>query len=95
MEFSVSAPALPGVQKEVTLGLALPKASLAGDISVEVTDKFLIDPTIKVNLGGVKVYLEVDLEASAAVSTTVELLASPRIDLAVGSVVPCICLALR
>ncbi|KAH8901926.1 hypothetical protein BR93DRAFT_982561 [Coniochaeta sp. PMI_546] len=79
----VSAPALPGVQKEVTLGLALPKASISGDISVEVTDKFLIDPTIKINLGGVKVYLEVDLEASAAVSTSVELFASPRLDLTI------------
>ncbi|OIW23026.1 hypothetical protein CONLIGDRAFT_650131 [Coniochaeta ligniaria NRRL 30616] len=77
----VSAPALPGVQKEVTLGLALPKATISGDVSIEVTDKFLIDPTIKINLGGVKVYLEVDLEASAAVSTSVELFASPKLDI--------------
>jgi len=60
------------------------KADIAGDISVEVTDKFLIDPTIKIDLGGVKVYLEVDLEASAAVSTSVELLASERLALAVS-----------
>ena len=81
---SVSAPALPGVQAEVHLGLALPQATIAGSVSVEVTDTFLIDPTIKINLGGVQVYLEVDLEASAAVSTSVELFASSRLDLAVS-----------
>jgi hypothetical protein len=81
---SVVAPAIAGVQKEIDLVLGLAKADIAGAISVEVTDKFLIDPTIKINLGGVKVYLEVDLEASAAVSTSVELLASTRLDLAVS-----------
>jgi hypothetical protein len=68
----------------VYLGLALPHAQIFGDVSVEVSDKFLIDPTIRVNLGGAKVYLEVDLEASAAVSQSVELFASPRLNLAVS-----------
>ena len=81
---SVVAPAIAGVQKEVDLVLGLVKADIAGDISVAVTDNFLIDPTVKIDLGGVKVYLEVDLEASAAVSTSVELLASERLALAVG-----------
>jgi hypothetical protein len=72
------------VQKEVDLVLDLVKADITGDISVEVTDKFLINPTIKVNLGGVKAYVEVELEASAAVNTTVELVASPKLSLVVG-----------
>jgi len=71
------------VQKEVTLGLTLPKATIVGDISVAVSDAFLVAPTIKVNLAGVQVYLEVDIEASAAVSTSVELFASSKLDIAV------------
>lgn len=79
------------MQKEVDLLLGLAKADIAGAVSVEVTDQFLVDPTVQVNLGGVQVYLEVDLEASAGLSTSVELLASDKLDLDVsfpGSVPP-------
>lgn len=42
---------------------------------------FLIAPTVRINLGGVKIALELNLKASAAVQQSVELFASPALDI--------------
>lgn len=61
----------------------MPQAAVSGEVSVDVSDKFLVDPTLRVNLGGVTAYVELDLSASAAVSQSVEITASEKLDLAV------------
>lgn len=48
---------------------------------------FLIAPTVRVNLGGVKVAVELDLKASAAVQQSVELFASPALQVDIPGLV--------
>jgi hypothetical protein len=79
----VAAPEIAGVQDAVQLGLRLPQAALSGSIAVSVTDSFLISPLLKVDLGGVKVYLELDVSATAGVSESLELFASPELKVSV------------
>lgn len=76
----VSSPAVDG-QAAVYLDLRLPKAALSGSVSIEPTADFLLDGTIKVNLGGVKLYVELDLSASAGVAQSVELMTSDELKL--------------
>ena len=65
----------------VDLGIALPKAAINGDISIGLTDNFLIDPTLSIDVSGLEVYIEVDISASAAVQESVELMASGKLSL--------------
>ncbi|RKU41470.1 hypothetical protein DL546_003658 [Coniochaeta pulveracea] len=83
----VCAPALPGIQPAVYLGLTLPHAQVSGAVSIELNDMFLIAPTVRVNLGGVKVAVELDLKASAAVQQSVELFASPALQVDIPGLV--------
>ncbi|KAL8382232.1 hypothetical protein RB595_006154 [Gaeumannomyces hyphopodioides] len=65
------------------LGLHLPKAAVSGDIQVAMMDKFLAEPTVRLDLGGLEAYFEVEIDASASLYQTVELMASGRLDLGV------------
>ncbi|RSL57344.1 hypothetical protein CEP53_006499 [Fusarium sp. AF-6] len=65
----------------INLGLNLPKAQISGDVELELVKGFLEEPRIRVGLGGVKAYIEVDISASAAVHEAIELFASPALEL--------------
>ncbi|RSL58221.1 hypothetical protein CEP54_007867 [Fusarium duplospermum] len=65
----------------INLGLNLPKAQISGDVELELVKGFLQEPRIRVGLGGVKAYIEVDISASAAVHEAIELFASPALQL--------------
>ncbi|TPX09100.1 uncharacterized protein E0L32_001637 [Thyridium curvatum] len=71
------------VDANVNLGLSLPKAAIAGDIAIELGADFLLAPTIKVLLGGVKAYVEVDVAATAGVFQSIELVSSEKLKIAV------------
>lgn len=68
---------------QLGLALSLPEAAISGSITLEVEDSFLIAPVIKVNLGGVKAYVSVALNASAAVYESIELVASDALSLTI------------
>ncbi|SPJ82582.1 uncharacterized protein FTOL_09987 [Fusarium torulosum] len=76
----VAAPA-SGASAAVHLGLNLPKAQISGDAKLELVKGFLQEPRIRVGLGGVKAYVEIDISASAAVHESIELFASPALNL--------------
>ncbi|KAL8408340.1 hypothetical protein RB594_006950 [Gaeumannomyces avenae] len=65
------------------LGLYMPKAAMSGDIQVAMMDKFLAEPTVRLDLGGLEAYFEVEIDASASLYQTVELMASGKLDLGV------------
>ncbi|KAM0431291.1 hypothetical protein ACHAPT_005262 [Fusarium lateritium] len=65
----------------VNLGLHLPRAQISGDVELELVKGFLEEPRIRVGLGGVKAFIEVDISASAAVHEAIELFASPELEL--------------
>ncbi|KAJ4321406.1 hypothetical protein N0V84_005325 [Fusarium piperis] len=65
----------------INLGLHLPKAQISGDVELELVKGFLEEPRIRVGLGGVKAFIEVDVSASAAVHEAIELFASPALEL--------------
>ena len=75
--------AAPETEKSaaVSLGLSLPVAQVSGAVSLTVEDSFLLDPTVRISLGGVKAYIEVNVAASAAVQESLELFASPALDI--------------
>lgn len=70
----------------VTLGLNIPTAQISGDISFACGASFLTAPTIRVGLGNIKTYVEVDLSASATVHESVELFVAPELTLPVVGV---------
>ncbi|KAF4990843.1 hypothetical protein FGRMN_8224 [Fusarium graminum] len=76
----IAAPAV-GASAAVHLGLNLPKAQISGDVQLDLVKDFLQEPRIRVGLGGVKAYVEIDISASAAVHESIELFASPALDL--------------
>ncbi|KAI8711571.1 hypothetical protein NCS52_01420900 [Fusarium sp. LHS14.1] len=65
----------------LNLGLHLPKAQISGDVELELVKGFLQEPRVRVGLGGVKAYIEIDISASAAVHEAIELFASPALEL--------------
>ncbi|KAJ3459278.1 hypothetical protein MRS44_015351 [Fusarium solani] len=65
----------------LNLGLHLPKAQISGDVELELVKGFLEEPRVRVGLGGVKAYIEIDISASAAVHEAIELFASPALEL--------------
>ncbi|KAH7174841.1 uncharacterized protein B0J16DRAFT_349265 [Fusarium flagelliforme] len=65
----------------IKLGLNLPKAQIEGDATLELVKNFLQEPRVRIGLGGVKAYVEVDISASAAVHESIELFASPALEL--------------
>ncbi|KAM0354788.1 hypothetical protein ACHAPU_000609 [Fusarium lateritium] len=76
----IAAPAV-GASAAVHLGLNLPKAQISGDVQLDLVKDFLQEPRIRIGLGGVKAYVEIDISASAAVHESIELFASPALDL--------------
>lgn len=67
----------------IQLGLALTEGAFAGSIDLGVEDDFLLNPVVKVDLGGVQTYLKVALDATAGVSESVELMSDLSLELAV------------
>ncbi|CAG7556327.1 unnamed protein product [Fusarium equiseti] len=65
----------------IKLGLNLPKAQVEGDATIELVKNFLQEPRVRIGLGDVKAYVEVDISASAAVHESIELFASPALEL--------------
>ncbi|KAI8652132.1 hypothetical protein NCS56_01430600 [Fusarium sp. Ph1] len=65
----------------LNLGLHLPKAQISGDVELKLVKGFLEEPRVRVGLGGVKAYIEIDISASAAVHEAIELFASPALEL--------------
>ena len=80
----VAAPAIVGVQQPIQLGVRLPQAAVAGSVGVSVLDSFLLDPILKMDLSGIKIYLELDLSTSAGVYESIELVASEKLRIAVS-----------
>ncbi|KAM0359871.1 hypothetical protein ACHAPY_006261 [Fusarium culmorum] len=67
----------------IKLGINLPKAQIQGDATLELVKGFLQEPRVRIGLGGVKAYVEVDVSASAAVQESIELFASPALEIEV------------
>ncbi|QPC70965.1 hypothetical protein HYE68_001717 [Fusarium pseudograminearum] len=67
----------------IKLGINLPKAQIQGDATLELVKGFLQEPRVRIGLGGVKAYVEVDISASAAVQESIELFASPALEIEV------------
>ncbi|KAF4452033.1 hypothetical protein FALBO_16240, partial [Fusarium albosuccineum] len=65
----------------INLGLHLPKAQISGDVQLELVKDFLKEPRVRVGLGGVTAFIQVDISASAAVHESIELFASSALDL--------------
>ena len=80
---SVAAPAVSGLQDVIHLGLRLPKASISGSISASVSEAFLTESLVTIDLSGLKIYLETDFSTSAGVSESVELFASEQLAISV------------
>ncbi|KAF5022672.1 hypothetical protein F66182_5220 [Fusarium sp. NRRL 66182] len=76
----IAAPATDSLSA-ISLGLNLPKAQVSGHVQLELVKDFLKEPRVRVGLGDIKAYIEVDISASAAVHESIELFASPALDL--------------
>ncbi|KFH41602.1 hypothetical protein ACRE_076810 [Hapsidospora chrysogenum ATCC 11550] len=68
----------------VELDLSLVEAQVEGNINIGALDDFLAEPTLRLNLAGVKAYVELDISASAGVYQSVELVASPELEVDTG-----------
>lgn len=68
----------------INLGLNIKEAQIEGDISIEALEDFLKEPSLRLDLAGVKAYVELDISADAAVFQTVELVASPALNVDAG-----------
>ncbi|KAG9253979.1 uncharacterized protein F5Z01DRAFT_636645 [Emericellopsis atlantica] len=68
----------------ISFGLNLKEAQVEGDISIQALEDFVKEPTLRLDLAGVKAYFELDLSASAAVYQTVELVSSPELSVDAG-----------
>ncbi|KAL6858350.1 hypothetical protein ACO1O0_005811 [Amphichorda felina] len=73
-----------GNNAAIELDLSLREAQVEGDISIAALDDFLVSPSLRLDLAGVKAYFEIDLSASAAVFHTVQLVASPALEVDAG-----------
>ncbi|KAF4333445.1 hypothetical protein FBEOM_12740 [Fusarium beomiforme] len=67
----------------VNLGLNLPSCQITGDIGFACGADFLKTPNVRVGLGGISAYIEIDLSASAAVHQSVELFTAPKLGIAI------------
>lgn len=65
----------------ISLGLTLHEAQISGDVSLGAGSSFATEPTIKIGLGGVKAYVELDLSASAGIQESIQLFASPELSI--------------
>ena len=74
-------------QAGVNLGLSLPEAAVSGAISIELNGGFLTEQVMRVQLGGVQAYFEIDVAASAGIYESIELAASETLALSIPGVV--------
>lgn len=68
----------------INLGLNIKEAQIEGKINLEALKDFAKDSTLRLDLAGLKAYFEVDISASAAVYETVQLVASPGLEIDAG-----------
>jgi hypothetical protein len=66
---------------DIELGIRLPQATFSGSVDVSVGADFLLSPILHFDLSGLAFYVELDLYASAAVSESIELLASEALSI--------------
>ncbi|KAG4293307.1 hypothetical protein FPRO06_12795 [Fusarium proliferatum] len=78
----IAAPA-SGAAAAIKLGLNLPNAQIEGDATLELVKDFLQEPRVRIGLGAIKAYVELDISASAAVHESIELFASSALQLEV------------
>ncbi|SCO21722.1 uncharacterized protein FFE2_15010 [Fusarium fujikuroi] len=78
----IAAPA-SGAAAAIKLGLNLPNAQIEGDATLELVKDFLKEPRVRIGLGAIKAYVELDISASAAVHESIELFASSALQLEV------------
>ncbi|KAF5642173.1 hypothetical protein F25303_6593 [Fusarium sp. NRRL 25303] len=78
----IAAPA-SGAAAAIKLGLNLPNAQIEGDATLELVKDFLTEPRVRIGLGAIKAYVELDISASAAVHESIELFASAALELEV------------
>ncbi|RBR19727.1 hypothetical protein FVER53590_13731 [Fusarium verticillioides] len=78
----IAAPA-SGAAAAIKLGLNLPNAQIEGEATLELVKDFLTEPRVRIGLGAIKAYLELDISASAAVHESIELFASSALQLEV------------
>ncbi|KAF5554148.1 hypothetical protein FMEXI_2132 [Fusarium mexicanum] len=78
----IAAPA-SGAAAAIKLGLNLPKAQIEGEATLELVEGFLTEPRVRIGLGAIKAYVELDISASAAVHESIELFASAALELEV------------
>ncbi|KAL9561990.1 hypothetical protein ACKAV7_013913 [Fusarium commune] len=76
----IAAPA-SGAAAAIKLGLNLPNAQIEGDATLELVKDFLKEPRVRIGLGAIKAYVELDISASAAVHESIELFASSALQL--------------
>lgn len=68
----------------IHLGLNIKEAQVEGDIAIEALEDFISEPNLRLDLAGVKAYFELDISADAALYQTVELVASPHLNVDAG-----------
>ncbi|KAG5754936.1 hypothetical protein H9Q72_003068 [Fusarium xylarioides] len=78
----IAAPA-SGAAAAIKLGLNLPNAQVEGEATLELVKDFLKEPRVRIGLGAIKAYVELDISASAAVHESIELFASSALQLEV------------
>ncbi|PNP76041.1 hypothetical protein FNYG_10599 [Fusarium nygamai] len=78
----IAAPA-SGAAAAIKLGLNLPNAQIEGEATLELVKGFLQEPRVRIGLGAIKAYVELDISASAAVHESIELFASSALQLEV------------
>ncbi|KAF4436119.1 hypothetical protein FACUT_6691 [Fusarium acutatum] len=78
----IAAPA-SGAAAAIKLGLNLPNAQIEGEATLELVKDFLKEPRVRIGLGAIKAYVELDISASAAVHESIELFASSALQLEV------------
>ncbi|KAF5235729.1 hypothetical protein FANTH_11609 [Fusarium anthophilum] len=78
----IAAPA-SGAAAAIKLGLNLPHAQIEGEATLELVEGFLKEPRVRIGLGAIKAYVELDISASAAVHESIELFASAALQLEV------------
>jgi len=82
--FSGIAGAATETDAAIELDLNLVEAQVEGNINIGALDDFLAEPTLRLDLAGVKAYFELDISASAGVYQSVELVASPELEVDTG-----------
>lgn len=68
----------------ISLGLHVTEAQVEGKIDVSALKDFVKEPTLRLDLAGIKAYFELDISASAAVYESIQLVASSELEVDAG-----------